>query len=303
MSVVVVRTPAKVNLALMVGPRRPDGFHDLACVYQAVSLFDDVRATLAPAGEFTVTVTGVGAAQVPVDASNLAIRAARLLAERTGVDAGVRFEIRKGIPVAGGMAGGSSDAAAALVACDALWNTGLDRSRLVELAAELGSDVPFCLVGGTAVGSGHGEVVTPALARGHYNWVFCLDTEGMSTPEVYAELDRMRGDLVVLPPRVPGPLMAALRSGDTEGVGRALANDLQPAALRRRPRLAGLLGAGVEYGAVGAIVSGSGPTCAFLARDADHAADLAARLSGSGLCASVRIATGPVPGARIVSEQ
>ncbi|WP_020579767.1 4-(cytidine 5'-diphospho)-2-C-methyl-D-erythritol kinase [Actinopolymorpha alba] len=300
MSAVVVRTPAKVNLALMVGPLRPDGFHELASVYQAVSLYDEVTAAPATAGEISVTVEGVEAAKVPANASNLAVRAAVLLADRCQVGDGVRLHIRKGIPVAGGMAGGSSDAAAALVACDALWGTKLDRTDLLAFAARLGSDVPFCLVGGTAMGSGHGEVVTPALVRGTFQWVFALDTDGLSTPAVYAEIDRMRGDLAVLPPRISGELMAALRAGDAAGLGRALANDLQPATLRLRPRLRQLLEAGEDAGALGAVVSGSGPTCAFLARSADHAWDLAARLSGSGVCSSVRTASGPVPGARII---
>ncbi|HEY8458614.1 MAG TPA: 4-(cytidine 5'-diphospho)-2-C-methyl-D-erythritol kinase [Actinopolymorphaceae bacterium] len=302
---VVVRTPAKVNLALLVGPLRADGFHELASVYQAVSLYDEVIARPAPAGEFDVVVHAAPerVSGVPSGGDNLAVRAATLLASRCGVTgAGAMLEIYKGIPVAGGMAGGSSDAAAALVACDALWDTKLDRSQLMALAAELGSDVPFCLLGGTAVGAGHGEIVTPALARGTYHWVFALDGDGLSTPAVYAELDRMRSGLTVLPPRVPGALMAALRVGDTRGVGRALTNDLQPAALRLRGRLARVLKEGVDAGAVGAVVSGSGPTCAFLARDSAHANDLAARLSGSGVCPTVRTAYGPVPGARIVTE-
>jgi 4-diphosphocytidyl-2-C-methyl-D-erythritol kinase len=307
-SAVVVRTPAKVNLALMVGPLRADGYHELASVYQAVSIYDEVVAEPAPRGEITVTVTDAGAdagkvADIPLDGDNLAVRAATLLARRRRVDAGVRLEIRKGIPVAGGMAGGSSDAAASLVACDALWGTGADRSELLLLAADLGSDVPFCLLGGTAVGSGHGELVTPALVRGTYHWTFALDVDGMSTPAVYAELDRMRGDLAILPPRVPDPLMAALRVGDTEGVGRELANDLQPAAVRLRSRLDEVLAAGDERGALGAVVSGSGPTCAFLTRGAGEAVDLAGRLADTGLCTSVRTAFGPVPGARLVTDQ
>ncbi|MGW0231919.1 4-(cytidine 5'-diphospho)-2-C-methyl-D-erythritol kinase [Actinopolymorpha singaporensis] len=302
MSAVVVRTPAKVNLALMVGPLRTDGFHELASVYQAVGLYDEVAATLAPPGEFTVRVSGREAGKVPLDNGNLAIRAARLLADHAGVDAGVAIDITKGIPVAGGMAGGSSDAAAALVACEALWGTKTDRNTLLGLAARLGSDVPFCLLGGTAIGAGHGEIVTPALARGTYEWVFALDGEGMSTPAVYARLDRIRDDLAVLPPRIPEPMMAALASGSATELGATLVNDLQPAALRIRPRLGQVLDAGRDYGAIGAVVSGSGPTCAFLARDHVHAVDLAARLAGTGLCASVRRATGPVPGARVVES-
>ncbi|HEY6738591.1 MAG TPA: 4-(cytidine 5'-diphospho)-2-C-methyl-D-erythritol kinase, partial [Actinopolymorphaceae bacterium] len=182
---VVVRTPAKINLALMVGPVRPDGFHDLASVYQAVDLYDEVRAESAPAGEISVVVSGPGADRVPLGRDNLAVQAARMLADQLGADEGVRLSIRKGIPVAGGMAGGSSDAAAALVACDALWKTGLDWSDLLTLAARLGSDVPFCVLGGTALGTGHGELVTPLPVRGEYTWVLAFDSEGLSTPAVY----------------------------------------------------------------------------------------------------------------------
>jgi 4-diphosphocytidyl-2-C-methyl-D-erythritol kinase len=301
MSRVIVRTPAKINLALVVGPLRSDGFHELASVYQAVGLYDDVAAESAPDGVLTVTTTGPNAAEVPDGADNLAIRAARLLADRCGVSEGAHLQIHKGIPVAGGMAGGSSDAAAALVACDALWRTGLDRAELLGLAGELGSDVPFCVLGGTAVGSGHGELVSPALVRGTYSWVIALATNGMSTPQVYAELDKLRGDDPVASPKVPADLLAALRTGDVARLGQMLVNDLQPVAVRLRPTLARLLSEGVENGALGAMVSGSGPTCAFLARDGDHALDLAVRLSSTGLCSSVTTATGPVSGARVVS--
>jgi len=296
---IVVRTPAKINLALLVGPLRPDGFHELASVYQAIGLYDDVVAEPAPDGEITVTTSGPNADQVPDGPDNLAVRAARLLAESCGIRRGVRLRIHKGIPVAGGMAGGSSDAAAALVACDALWDTRLDRDDLLALAARLGSDVPFCVLGGTALGSGHGEIVTPALARGTYTWVLALDGAGLSTPRVYRELDAMRGDRPVAPPRIPEELLAALSSGDPEALGKALVNDLAPVALRLRPSLRRLLNEGRELGALGAMISGSGPTCAFLARDGDHALDLAVRLSGSGLCGTVTTAVGPVAGARL----
>jgi 4-diphosphocytidyl-2-C-methyl-D-erythritol kinase len=298
---VVVRTPAKINLALMVGPRRADGYHELASVYQAVSLYDEVTATALPAGEISVSVSGVGAEHVPMSEENLAVRAASLLAEECAIDEGVALTISKTIPVAGGMAGGSSDAAAALVACDALWGTELDREEMLSVAARLGSDVPFCVVGGTAVGSGHGELVTPALARGTYEWVLAFDSDGLSTPGVFGEFDRLLDDPELLPsPSVPEDLMAALRAGDPVALGMALANDLQPAALRLRPRLRRVLDFGTEHGALGSLLSGSGPTCLFLARDSDHAVDLAVALSGSGLVSSVKPVSGPVPGARVV---
>jgi 4-diphosphocytidyl-2-C-methyl-D-erythritol kinase len=161
--------------------------------------------------------------------------------------------------------------------------------------------VPFCVLGGTAVGSGHGELVTPALVRGTYSWVIALSANGMSTPQVYGELDKLRGSEPVASPKVPADLLAALRTGDVARLGEALVNDLQPVAVRMRPALSRLLAEGMEQGALGAMVSGSGPTCAFLARDGDHALDLAVRLSSSGLCTSVTTATGPVSGARVVS--
>lgn len=296
---VTVRVPAKVNLQLSVGARRPDGYHDLVSVFHAVGLADDVVASPSSDG-VTVTVSGEGAGSLPVDGDNLAVRAALALARHVGRPPDVALHLVKSIPVAGGMAGGSADAAGALVACDALWGSDLDRATLLRLAADLGSDVPFALVGGTAVGVGRGIDLTAALARGELHWVFAFDEGGLSTPAVYAEADRLRGGAVRPEPRVSERLMAALRSHDVPAIGAALENDLQRAALSLRPRLARVLDAGREQGAVGAIVSGSGPTCAFLAQDAPHAVDLAVALSGSGLCRTVRTAVGPAPGARLV---
>jgi 4-diphosphocytidyl-2-C-methyl-D-erythritol kinase len=296
---VTVRVPAKVNLQLAVGAVRPDGYHDLVTVFHAVSLYDEVTAT--PARGPRVTVAGESAAEVPTDESNLALRAAVLLAERIGVAPAVHLHIDKGIPVAGGMAGGSADAAGALLACDALWGAGLAREELVSLAAELGSDVPFSLLGGTAIGVGRGEMLTPALAAGQFHWVFALAEGGLSTPEVYQECDRLRGESEVPVPRVSAELMAALRSGDPYALGSAIDNDLELAALSLRPELLKTLEAGLDRGALGAIVSGSGPTCAFVVRDAQAAVELSATLAGAGVCRSVRHAHGPVAGARLSS--
>jgi 4-diphosphocytidyl-2-C-methyl-D-erythritol kinase len=296
-----VTSPAKINLALAVGAARPDGFHSLATVYQSVGLYDEVAATEAPDGEIRAHVHGAERAGVPSGDANLAVRAAKLLAETHGVTAGVELAVRKGIPAAAGLAGGSTDAAAALVACDAVWGCATPRSRLLELAAELGSDVPFCLVGGTCIGTGRGESVHPALARGEYHWVLALAEQGLATPAVYAELDRGRRGREVPEPVVPEEIMSALRSADPDALGQVLCNDLQEPALRLRPRLRQLLATGDERGALGSVVSGSGPTCLFLAGDVEHALDIAVHLSGAGLCRSVLPATGPVPGARIVS--
>ena len=296
---VTARVPAKVNLELMVGPRRTDGFHHLATVFQAVGLYDDV--SVESADDWGVTVTGPYADQVPTDDSNLAIRAARLLAAETGIDVPVHITIDKDIPVAGGMAGGSADAAGALVACDALWGLGSSKAGLEELGAELGSDVPFALFGGTAMGSGRGDRLAPVLGRGHYHWVFALAEVGLSTPSVYAECDRLRATLRVPEPVPSASMMTALRSGDATALGRALSNDLQPAAISLQPRLDGVLRTGIEYGALGGIVSGSGPTIAFLVADTEHGLDLAVALTASGTVSVVKRAVGPVAGAHVVT--
>jgi 4-diphosphocytidyl-2-C-methyl-D-erythritol kinase len=296
-----VRVPAKINLTLKVGAPRADGYHPLATVYQAVSLYDEVEATWAEADEFQVTVSGEGADQVPRNGSNLAIRAARLLAQsHGGLDSlGAHLSIKKSIPVAGGLAGGSANGAAALLACAVLWDLDVSQERLSTLAAELGSDVPFALLGGTAVGSGRGEQVAPALARGTYHWVLAFGYSGLSTAAVYRHFDQLNPGAA--PPRIPTDLMNALRSGDPQLLAAALSNDLQPAALDLQPRLRTVLQTGLEYGALGALISGSGPTCAFLAESELAAVNLSVSLSAEGLCRAVRCATGPVMGARVIN--
>lgn len=298
---VTVRSPAKINLGMSVGPSTLAGYHSVATVYQAISLYDEIKARDSDDGEFSVKVTGEGADVVPLDETNLAVRAARLLAKTCEIDAGVALSIHKTIAVAGGLAGGSTDAAGALLACDALWGTGASRDDLLELAGQLGSDVPFCLSGGLAIGTDRGNVLSPVLARGSYEWVLAYADAGMSTASVYAEFDRIRADVEGGEPRVAGPLLAALRSGDPYAVGPALHNDLAAAALRLKPSLRRTLALGEEYGALGSLVTGSGPTCIFLASDDDHALDLAVALSSSGLCRSVQRAHGPVTGARVVT--
>jgi 4-diphosphocytidyl-2-C-methyl-D-erythritol kinase len=292
--------PAKVNLQLSVGPIRDDGYHDLVNVFHAVSLFDEVTAT--PAEELTVRVEGESVEEVPTGGDNLAAKAARLLAERIGAEPAVELWMHKSIPVAGGMAGGSADAAAALVACNELWEAGLGPGELADLAATLGSDVPFALLGGTALGLGRGERLTPVPVGGRFHWVFALATGGLSTAAVYAECDRLREahDHQVGWPQASEPLMAALAAGDAASLGRVLCNDLQPAALMLCSSLRRTLTTGRDFGAVGALVSGSGPTCAFLTESETHAIDLAAALSGVGIARSVVRAHGPVPGATVL---
>jgi 4-diphosphocytidyl-2-C-methyl-D-erythritol kinase len=299
---VSVRVPAKINLQIAVGPRRPDGYHGLVTVFHAVSLFDEV--TVEPAGRDGVTVTGEGADRVPANGDNLALRAVAALRaavrDRGGGPGRVHVSIAKRIPVAAGLAGGSADAAAALVACNELWETGLAQQRLLEIAATVGSDVAFALLGATAVGRGRGEQLTPALAPAtQYHWVLAFADGQLSTPEVYAALDRIRGDQGAAPV-LDAALMSALRSGQAKLVGASLSNDLQQAAVSLFPALRKTLTAGLELGALGALVSGSGPTCVFLAANAERALELAVSISGTGVCRSVARVSGPVPGATVV---
>jgi 4-diphosphocytidyl-2-C-methyl-D-erythritol kinase len=291
--------PAKVNLHLAVSEPGDDGYHDLATVFQALSLTDEV--TVAVGDEPGVEVHGEHIDGVPLDHNNLAWRAVRALAAWAGRDPGnVRVVIRKGIPVAGGMAGGSADAAATLVGLAALWRLDVTKDALVELAASLGSDVPFVLHGGTALGTGRGDQLVPVLSRHSFHWVIALDREGLSTPKVFGELDRLRDAGKSKRVGAVEPVLEALSSGDPRQLALLLGNDLQAAAISLRPSLRRTLRAGVTAGALAGIVSGSGPSCAFLCESAHSAVRVAAELAGAGVCRTVRVASGPVPGARVV---
>ncbi|MCV7170195.1 MULTISPECIES: 4-(cytidine 5'-diphospho)-2-C-methyl-D-erythritol kinase [Mycolicibacterium] len=300
---VTVRAPGKVNLYLGVGDLRDDGYHDLTTVFHAVSLVDEI--TVRNADVQSLEIAGEGAEGLPLDERNLAWQAAELLAEHVGRAPDVAISIEKAIPVAGGMAGGSADAAAVLVAMNALWELGVPRRDLHTLAATLGSDVPFALHGGTALGTGRGEELATVLARSTFHWVLAFAHKGLSTPKVFGEIDRLRAAADGqrdAPPRLddPEPLLAALASGDPAELAPLLGNDLQAAALSLYPGLRRTLRAGREAGALAGLVSGSGPTCAFLCESATAAVDIGVRLAGAGVCRTVRVASGPVHGARLV---
>lgn len=300
---VTVRVPGKVNLYLEVGDLRDDRYHELTTLFHAVSLFDEV--TVRNADVLSVEMTGEGVAGLPTDNRNLAWRAAELLADHVGRAPDVAISIAKSIPVAGGMAGGSADAAAVLVAMNTLWELGVARRDLHTLAAQLGSDVPFALHGGTALGTGRGEQLATVLARSTFHWVLAFADKGLSTPAVFGEIDRLRdAPDRAAPPRLGDvePVLEALASGDPRELAALLGNDLQPAALSLRPDLRRTLRAGTDAGALAGIVSGSGPTCAFLCESADKAVEIGAALSGAGVCRTVRVASGPVPGARVIAE-
>ncbi len=298
---VVVRTPAKVNLQLAVGPPGEDGFHEVTTVFQAISLFDDVSIKLAKQGSGTsLTLSGATSGGVPIDDENLAIRSAKLMAEKFDLSTDLEIHLKKEIPVAGGMAGGSADAAGVIVAMDSLFEVGLSRDEMEAIAAQLGSDVPFGISGGVAIGRGRGDQLTPALSRGNYHWVLALSGQGLSTPAVYQECDRLREGLDIARPQVSDSMMQALRAGDAVALGQALSNDLQAAACSLRPALRLVLDVGRDYGALGGIVSGSGPTVAFLVEDEERSMDLTVALSSSGVVAGVVRASGPVHGARVI---
>lgn len=298
-----VRAPGKINLTLCVGAPAADGYHPLETVFQAVSLYEDVVAR--PAEGITLEIQGRGA-DLPTDGTNLAVRAAALLREASGTEAGVHLTLTKTVPVAGGMAGGSADAAATLLACDQLWGTGLGREELGALAAELGADVPFSLTGMSAMGTGHGDLLTPVMSRGSYHWVLAVQAEGLSTPSVFREFDRLGGHEPAGEGRPPtgatASLVPALLTADPLVLARHLRNDLQEAALGLRPALGDVLAAADRAGALAAIVSGSGPTVAALALDAQHAASVADVMRAADVAAEVLTVSGPVAGARVLEQ-
>ena len=296
---VTVRVPGKVNVYLGVGPREFSGYHELATIFQAVGIYDEVTVS----GADSLTISGLGqfADQIPTDETNLAWKAAELVARACGEEPNIHIQIDKSIPIAAGMAGGSADAAATLVACDAYWNAGIPRDQLDAMAATLGSDVPFMLHGGCALGVGRGDVLSPVMIRGSFHWVFATFDEGLSTAQIYEKTDEMRGLDFEDEPEVPTELLSALARGDAPKLGRLLHNDLQLAATTSRPQLGRVLEQGIDSGALGAIVSGSGPTCAFLVRDESSAIDLVLALKASGLVDDVLHTHGPVHGARVIS--
>ena len=296
-----MRVPAKVNLQLAVGPREADGYHNLVSVFQAISIYDDVTISKsAPGSGITIEITGDHTHGVPGNSTNLAVKAAQLIADEYDFAVDIHIAVNKSIPVAGGMAGGSADAAAVIVGLNELFDLEMSREEMLEFGSQLGSDVPFMITGGTAIGQGRGDQLTAALSRGTYHWVLALYTVGLSTPAVYQECDRLRAGLDIAAPQTSDALMQSLLSADPKAVGLALQNDLQSAACSLRPALTLVLDVGEEYGALGAIVSGSGPTVAFLVGDEEQGLDLAVALTSSGVVGSVARAYGPVPGAKVI---
>lgn len=303
-----VRAPGKLNVSLRVGPPREDGYHGIASVFLAVSLYEEVTATEAPGDGISVTVNGQGtlnlpADSIPLDRTNLAVRAAELLAEVSPGRTGVHLDITKRVPISGGMGGGSADAAAALLACDALWGSGFSRDELAKIAVDLGADVPFALVGGTAVGLGVGDQLTPAISKTPLHWVLVTSDYGLSTPEVYRTLDEIRVRDGVEPdpqPDIDPAILGSMRAGDALGLAPLLHNDLQQASIELAPALGDILARGKAAGALAGIVSGSGPTIAFLTQGSGHAAELESLLEAEGLQATT--VHGPAHGARIAPD-
>ncbi|MDR0990534.1 MAG: 4-(cytidine 5'-diphospho)-2-C-methyl-D-erythritol kinase [Propionibacteriaceae bacterium] len=303
MTSLTVRVPGKVNLALQVGPCQADGYHDLATVFMALSIEDTVTATgpLDTPGDITATVSGPGAQWVGSGLDNLAVRAASLLRDRFGSpELSASLAIEKRIPVAGGMAGGSADAAGALLACARLWQLDVTSADLTDLAAELGADVPFALLGGCALGLGRGDRLTPVLARGRFHWVLAFHRRGLSTSAVFRRFDEYRPNPA--PAVVPSALLTALAAGDVRALGAALSNDLTVASVSLAPALRRTIEAGREAGALGSVISGSGPTVALLAASEEAANTLAVRLSSEGVAHRLVRAWGPVPGAHVVTD-
>lgn len=296
---VSVRVPGKINLQLSVGPLQRDGYHELATVFQSVSLFDEITVCEIEEG---IEIHSDSKSAIPLGKENLAYQAAEIMRKRFDIESGLSIKIKKEIPIAGGMAGGSADAGGTIVAIDSLFSLGLKRDEMERIGSELGADVPFTISGGTAIGTGRGDQIAPVLSRGSYNWVLALSSSGLSTPSVYKECDRLREGLDISKPFVSDTLLQALSHGDAKALGKSLSNDLQPAACSLKPALRLILDVGLDYGALGGIVSGSGPTVAFLAENEDHALDLVVALTSSGVVGNVIRVAGPVPGARVITS-
>lgn len=321
--------PAKTNLALHVGAPAPDGYHPLETLFIAVDLHETVTATLnpsvarrghgvkvivtpAPGSEYAEMVHH-GAAQlsdIPLDQSNLAVRAALAVCEAHGSNPGIELHIDKAVPVAGGMGGGSADAAAALVAVDALLARYLDRAplgrdQLMSMGARLGADVPFMVLGGLAVGRGKGDDLRTVETEQQLHLVFVPQDQGLSTPAVFREWDRThRAEFGGSGNQGPDPLnpdlVRSAAAGDAPRVAVGVRNDLQAPAIELLPELGALLDHGVDLGALAGWVSGSGPTVCFLAESGD-----AARTLVDGLQREHRHAfrtVGPVAGAQLIPE-
>lgn len=297
---VSVRVPGKINLQLSVGPLQRDGYHEVATVFQSVSLFDEL--TISESDGDGIEIAAEGKSAIPLGKENLAYKAADLMRKKFDISTGLLIKIKKEIPIAGGMAGGSANAGATIVGIDALFSLGLKRDEMERIGGEIGADVPFTISGGTAIGTGRGDQITPVLSRGSYNWVLALSSSGLSTPAVYKECDRLREGLDISKPHVSDSLLHSLSQGDAKALGKSLTNDLQAAACSLKPALRLILDVGLDYGALGGIVSGSGPTVAFLAENEDHALDLVVALTSSGVVGNVIRVAGPVPGARVIAN-
>lgn len=297
---VTARAPGKVNLSLRVGGLDQHGYHPLINVFQAVGVWEEITATPRVDDQIVLTVQGPGARYVPLGETNLVTRAARAMQRASGVRDGVNLHIVKGVPVAGGMAGGSADAAATLVALNALWRLELSLEELMRIGAPLGADVPFSLFGGTAVGFGRGDELTALTDNGHYHWVFALRSRGLSTADVFARFDELVPAGHELDDSANQGLYEALERGDVAGVARNLHNDLQLPSFDMAPDLHLTVEHAKDLGALAVLLSGSGPTIAVLVSDADHALMMRDALVEAGVCMSALVASGPVRGAYVV---
>lgn len=299
--------PGKINVFFQVGSLQSNGYHDVASLYQAVNLLEVVTVSESKTWEVSTTgsLSAEQLAEIPTDERNLVVKAALALAEVAGISnpKPMRFDIRKRIPVAGGMAGGSADAAAALIAINDSWCLGLAKERIFEVGSGLGADVPFSLLGGSAIGTGTGTDLL-SVESVQLNWVIAISPGTLSTPAVFHKLDSMRVEMGEDPtqlrePRVPDELLASLKIGATE-VAKYMHNDLESAAIQLAPELTKTIDLGIRLGALRAMVSGSGPTIAMLCSDQEAAVRLASDLRQRGLNAIA--CHGPVAGATILEN-
>ncbi|NGZ78127.1 4-(cytidine 5'-diphospho)-2-C-methyl-D-erythritol kinase [Saccharibacillus alkalitolerans] len=267
------KAPAKINLMLDVLHKREDGFHEVEMVMTMVDLAD--RLTLSDPGSSRISLSSQSG-YIPLDDKNLAVRAARLLKQRFGVSRGVHMHLEKRIPVAAGLAGGSSDAAAALRGLNRLWELGLSEAELEELGAELGSDVPFCVRGGTALATGRGEKLE-TLPNPPRCWVVLAKPPiNVSTADVYGNLKA--GEIAVHPSS--SKMREALERGSFRDVCGGLGNVLEDVTLKLYPAVERLKKVTESLGADGVLMSGSGPTVFALVAKEEKARQICNGLRG-----------------------
>lgn len=276
MDSVVIKAMAKVNLGLDVLRRRENGYHDVKMIMQTVNIYDTL--TLSKKGDAQIVIT-TNTGELPLNEDNLIYKAAKLLFERTGKEAGVSIHLDKQIPIAAGMAGGSTDAAATLLGLNELYDLGLNKEELAEIGVKIGADVPYCIYGGTCLSEGIGEVLTKLPDTPDCYVVVAKPGIGVSTKYVY---ENLHIETVKDHPDIDG-MIEAIREGSLDGVVKKMENVLETVTIKRYPEIETMKNCLLENGAENALMSGSGPTVFGIFKEENIAKHALFKLKETGL--------------------